>query len=85
MTDRLFSFEYSAPKKDEALEKLKSVHARLQPLQPRFCSVTYSAGGSTKDETRQTLLDLTEPGSPIAPHLSFGGNEVEVIDELLET
>ena len=83
--EQLLSFEYSAPKTDEALEKLTSVHARLQPFQPHFCSVTHSARGSTKDGTRRTLLDLTKAGRPTAPHLPFGGDQVEVIDKLLET
>ena len=85
MTERLFSFEYSAPKTDQALDKLKAVHAMLQPLQPNFYSVTYGAGGSTKEGTRRTVLDLAAAGSLIAPHLSFGGDRVEVVDELLET
>ena len=85
MTERLFSFEYSAPKTDETLGKLKAVHARLQPLQPHFYSVTYGAGGSTKEGTRRTVLDLAAAGNQMAPHLSFGGDRVEVIDELLET
>jgi methylenetetrahydrofolate reductase (NADPH) len=50
MTDtRLFSFEFSAPKTEEAVAKVKQVHARLVELDPHFFSVTYGAGGSTKD------------------------------------
>ena len=88
MTERLFSFEYSAPKTDEALDKLKAVHARLQRLQPHFCSVTYGAGGSTKEGTRQTVLDLAagvqrlitlrgdRPSPPVLqPGLSVSGEE----------
>ena len=78
MTERLSSFEYSAPKTDETLSKLKAVHARLQPLQPHFCSVTYGAGGSTKEGTRRTVLDLAAAGNQMAPHLSFGGDRVKL-------
>lgn len=85
MKEPLFSFEYSAPKTDAALEKLKTVHARLQAKAPHFCSVTYGAGGSTKDGTLQTVLDLSADGSVIAPHLSFGGDKAEVIESLLQT
>jgi len=84
MTDtRLFSFEFSAPKTEEAVTKVKQVHARLAGLSPHFFSVTYGAGGSTKDGTKQTVLDLASTGSVVAPHLSFGGDEPEIIDALL--
>ena len=81
--DQLFSFEFSAPKTKEAILKVKKVHARLNDLQPHFYSVTYGAGGSTKDGTKQTVLDLNALGSIVAPHLSFGGDEVSVIKALL--
>ena len=84
MTDtRLFSFEFSAPKTEEAVTKVKQVHARLAGLSPHFFSVTYGAGGSTKDGTKQTVLDLASTGSVVAPHLSFGGDEPEIIEALL--
>ena len=84
MTDtQLFSFEFSAPKTEEAVTKLKQVHARLADLSPHFFSVTYGAGGSTKDGTKQTVLDLASTGSVIAPHISFGGDEPEVIEALI--
>lgn len=83
MVERLFSFEFSAPKTIEAVEKVKKVHARLSELSPHFFSVTYGAGGSTKDGTKQTVLDLTATGSVVAPHLSFGGDEPDVISALL--
>ncbi len=84
MTDtRLFSFEFSAPKTEEAVAKVKQVHARLVELDPHFFSVTYGAGGSTKDGTKQTVLDLANTGSVVAPHLSFGGDKPEVIEALL--
>ena len=84
MTDtQLFSFEFSAPKTEEAVTKLKQVHARLAGLSPHFFSVTYGAGGSTKDGTKQTVLDLASTGSVVAPHLSFGGDKPEIIEALL--
>ena len=85
MTDtRLFSFEFSAPKTAAAVETVKKVHARLSELNPHFFSVTCGAGGSTKDGTKQTVLDLSATGSTVAPHLSFGGDEPEVIATLLK-
>ena len=84
MTDtQLFSFEFSAPKTEEAVTKVKQVHARLAGLAPHFFSVTYGAGGSTKDGTKQTVLELAGTGSVVAPHLSFGGDKPEIIEALL--
>jgi methylenetetrahydrofolate reductase (NADPH) len=84
MTDtQLFSFEFAAPKTEEAVTKVKQVHVRLAGLSPHFFSVTYGAGGSTKDGTKQTVLDLASTGSVVAPHLSFGGDKPEVIEALL--
>ena len=84
MTDALlFSFEFSAPKTEEAIIKVKQVHARLAVLSPHFFSVTYGAGGSTKDGTKQTVLDLASTGSVVSPHLSFGGDNPEVIEAIL--
>lgn len=85
MTDRLFSFEFSAPKSEDAIAKVKKVHARLAALSPHFFSVTYGAGGSTKDGTRQMVMDLAGTGSTVAPHLSFGGDDPGVIRALLES
>ncbi len=81
--ERLFSFEFSAPKTQEATEKVKKSHARLAALSPHFFSVTYGAGGSTKEGTRQIVLDLAAAGSNLAPHLSFGGDTPEAIEALL--
>ena len=80
-----FSFEFSAPRSDEATEKLLRVHDRLLPLSPQFFSVTYGAGGSTKDGTRQAVLELARRGTDVAPHLSFGGDPPEKIAALLDS
>ena len=79
-----FSFEFAAPKSDEALAKLAKTHERLQVLNPHFFSVTYGAGGSTRDGTRQAVLDISAAGSNVAPHLSFGGDSATKIGTLLK-
>ncbi|MDB9880267.1 methylenetetrahydrofolate reductase [NAD(P)H] [Pseudomonadales bacterium] len=79
-----FSFEFAAPKSDEALAKLAKTHERLQALNPHFFSVTYGAGGSTRDGTRQAVLDISSAGSSVAPHLSFGGDSATKIGTLLK-
>ena len=78
-----FSCEFSAPKSEEASAKLLSVHGRLVKLEPAYFSVTYGAGGSTKDGTKQAVLDIRTTGSDVAPHLSFGGDSEEKIEDLL--
>ncbi len=81
--EKHFSCEFSAPKSDEAIENLARVHGRLVPLNPHFFSVTYGAGGSTRDGTKQAVLDINRKGSNVAPHLSFGGDSKDKIEELL--
>ncbi len=82
--ERRFSFEFSAPKNDDAIKKMMKVHERLSELNPDFFSVTYGAGGSTKDGTRQAVLDINSKGSEVAPHLSFGGDSQEKIEQLIQ-
>jgi methylenetetrahydrofolate reductase (NADPH) len=81
---RHFSFEFAAPKTDEALAKLERTRARLQAVNPHFFSVTYGAGGSTRDGTRQAVLGIQAAGSAVAPHLSFGGDPADKIADLLQ-
>lgn len=53
-----FSFEFFPPKTDEASEELFRTIAALQPLQPSFVSVTYGAGGSTRDRTHDLVVRI---------------------------
>lgn len=79
------SFEFFPPKTDVGKGKLRCVRGMLAAYQPEFCSVTYGAGGSTRDNTRDTVLDILATGLDVAPHLSFGGDNPEAIRELLRT
>ncbi len=81
---RHFSCEFSAPKSEEAIAKLDKVHERLIELGPHFFSVTYGAGGSTRDGTKQAVLNIHSKGSNVAPHLSFGGDSEEKIGSLIQ-
>lgn len=80
------SFEYFPPKTEAGREKLLGeTTPALQAVNPGYFSVTYGAGGSTRDNTRGTVLALREQGVSVAPHLSFGLDGKELILELLET
>jgi methylenetetrahydrofolate reductase (NADPH) len=67
---QLFSFEFYPPKTEEGAVNLQAVHNKLAKLNPDFFSVTFGAGGSTRDKTFATVIDIQARGIPAAPHLS---------------
>ena len=74
-TDRRFSFEFFPTKTDAGHEKLMSTARHLATFNPDFFSCTYGAGGSTRDRTLNTVLQLDgEVKIPTAPHLSCVGD-----------
>ena len=78
------SFEFFPPKTAAGISKLEETRRVLGALNPEYFSVTYGAGGSTRDNTKQIVLDGINAGFDTAPHLSFGGDEKEAILNLLE-
>ncbi len=81
---RVFSFEFFPPKTDEAAARLHHTARQLAQLKPRFCSVTFGAGGSTRDRTYQTVREIQEAGLvEAAPHLSCIGATRESLREIL--
>ncbi|HMH18504.1 MAG TPA: methylenetetrahydrofolate reductase [NAD(P)H] [Burkholderiales bacterium] len=70
---RTFSFEFFPPKTPEGMEKLRTTWKQLGQLKPRFFSCTYGAGGSTRDRTLETVLEIVSGGHPAAPHISCVG------------
>ena len=85
MTKRVpISFEFFPPKTDAGAEKLRAVHQDLQQLNPEFFSITYGAGGSTRERTLAAISDFNGKGTPVAPHLSCIGDEKARIAELLD-
>jgi methylenetetrahydrofolate reductase (NADPH) len=79
------SFEFFPPKTEAGRGNLLgSTAPALLPMGPAFFSVTYGAGGSTRDNTLGTVLDLAARGMEVAPHLSFGNDDAETISGLLD-
>jgi methylenetetrahydrofolate reductase (NADPH) len=66
---RNFSFEFFPPRTPEGVEKLRATTRQLQQLKPKFFSVTYGAGGSTRDRTLETVLEIRDAGFGAAPDL----------------
>lgn len=77
------SFEFFPPKTAEGKEKLIKVRDQLNEFAPDFFSVTYGAGGSTRDNTKGLVTQFKQAGISTAPHLSFGSDDESTIHELL--
>ena len=80
---RTFSFEFFPPKTAEGMEKLRATRKQLAQLKPKFFSVTFGAGGSTRDRTLETVLEIQSEGHDAAPHLSCIGSTQENIRAIL--
>ena len=84
MTQRAFSFEFFPPKTPAGKEKLRATWQELARLQPRFFSVTFGAGGSTRAGTLDTVLEIRGAGHEAAPHLSCVASTKSEISAVLE-
>jgi len=83
--DKRFSFEFFPPKTDAGMEKLGVVQQQLAARKPGFFSVTYGAGGSTRDRTFETVMSVKNgTGICTAPHLSCVGDTKKQLAELLQ-
>ncbi len=81
---RTFSFEFSPPGTPEAVARLLETADRLRALEPTFVSVTYGAGGSTRRNTIDVVVDLqTELGLTAAAHLTCVGHSRPELREIL--
>ena len=79
------SFEFFPPKTPEGMDKLMDQHALLASCNPEYFSVTYGAGGTTRDRTQKLVLNVNEKGIPAVPHLSCIGDTSESLKALLDT
>jgi methylenetetrahydrofolate reductase (NADPH) len=77
------SIEFFPPQTPEGLEKLRSTRKTLANLNPTFFSVTYGAGGSTRERTFAVVKEIAAEGFDAAPHLSCIGSTRESIREIL--
>ena len=78
------SLEFFPPKTLAGrLKLLEETLPALAELNASYCSVTYGAGGSTRDTTVDTVLALSEQGYDVAPHLSFGTDDSTLIEQLI--
>ena len=79
------SIEFFPPNTPVGAEKLKTVVQDLSVLRPEFFSVTYGAGGATREKTLTAVRDIAALGHEAAPHLSCVGSTREGIAEILAT
>lgn len=79
------SFEFFPPQTPEGLGKLADTCQQLAMFKPDYFSVTFGAGGSTRDRTLATVEQILRQGYNAAPHLSCVGSTREGIREILRT
>ncbi|MGE0556769.1 MAG: methylenetetrahydrofolate reductase [NAD(P)H] [Burkholderiales bacterium] len=81
---RTFSFEFFPPNTPEGVEKLRATTQQLAQLKPKFFSVTFGAGGSTRERTLDTVLDIRAQGHAAAPHISCVASTRDSVREMLQ-
>ena len=79
-----FSFELFPPQTPQGIEKLRLTRRQLAQYNPKFFSVTFGAGGSTRERTLETVLEAQAEGHIVAPHLSCIGSTQQNIRAILE-
>ncbi|MBY0475124.1 MAG: methylenetetrahydrofolate reductase [NAD(P)H] [Nitrosomonas sp.] len=79
-----FSFELFPPQTPQGIEKLRLTRQQLAQFNPKFFSVTFGAGGSTRERTFETVLEIQSEGHVVAPHLSCIGSTQQNIRTILE-
>ena len=84
MNSNAYSFEFFPPKTAEGMATLRDARAELAKFNPEFFSVTFGAGGSTRDRTMATVLDIQQQGLAAAPHISCISSSKEEIRGLLQ-
>jgi methylenetetrahydrofolate reductase (NADPH) len=80
---RSFSFEFFPTKTPEGAEKLRATRQQLAQFKPEFFSVTFGAGGTTREGTLAAVLEIQNDGLAAAPHLSCIGSTKDSIRAIL--
>ena len=81
---KTFSFEFFPPKTPEGKVKLRETWKQLGQLKPKFFSCTFGAGGSTREGTLETVLEIRAAGHEAAPHISCIASSREELRAQLE-
>lgn len=81
---KTFSFEFFPPRSEQGVEKLRITRQQLAQFSPEFFSVTFGAGGTTRDRTLETVLEIRQSGHNAAPHLSCIGASRQSVCSILE-
>ncbi|MGR9086824.1 MAG: methylenetetrahydrofolate reductase [NAD(P)H] [Gammaproteobacteria bacterium] len=84
MHSQLFSFEFFPPKTKDGAAHLQLEHEKLARLNPEFFSVTFGAGGSTREKTFETVVEIQSRGISAAPHISCIASTKESIRTILK-
>ncbi len=79
-----FSFEFFPPKTSEGAQSLLQTIVTLQEFHPSFVSVTYGAGGGSRELSRAVVHDLQQRGIPTVPHLTCVGHSVQELETILD-
>ncbi len=79
------SFVFFPTRTEEGRKKVAITRQQLRQFNPEFFSCTFGAGGTTRDGTLQTVLDIMAEDTPAAPHLSCVGSSSEDITDILNT
>ncbi len=85
MKKSAISFEFFPPKTADGIASLRETRVQLAKFKPEFFSVTFGAGGSTRDRTMDTVLEMHKEGFNAAPHISCVSSSKEEIRDLLHT
>jgi methylenetetrahydrofolate reductase (NADPH) len=85
MSKPLFSFEFFPPHTSEGVEKLATTRQKLAMLHPDYFSVTFGAGGSTRERTLEVVQQIHAEKFKAAPHISCVGSTRENIRTILQT
>jgi methylenetetrahydrofolate reductase (NADPH) len=83
-SDPCFSFEFFPPKTEDGRRALLRTLEDLRPLDPGFVSVTYGAGGSTRDRTVELVREIRATGLETMAHLTCVGHSRDEVGELVE-